>query len=331
MNEVLSDRPAGEVSMPAVARRPRLSRGQMAARILIIAIGAAALVVAVTTENFLTAENVKAVLRAAALTGIVASAMTPMTLSGNFVSLGTQQSALGTAMLLVVLVNGGLPFAIGALVVCALIILVGLVQGAFVAAGLNPVITTLAAGSIIYGLTVTINNGAKPVNLDSGPLSWGSSTVAGVPIEVIVMLVFVSLVTLFIHRTTLGRKTVLTGANRATAEISGISYLTVTLIAFVIFSIGIAVVVTLYTAGYGGVTVGSLGSLTFDSIAAIVVGGVALSGGAGSPWRSAAGAVFIAAITNMLILRNLDPQQATAFVGGAVVLLVIAQKVVAAR
>lgn len=300
-----------------------LSRGVPVLVVVVMA------VLAVTTDNFLTTANITAVFRSAALTGIVAVAMTPMTVSGNFVSLASQPTAVTGAMLLVVLLNHGfaVPAAVGVMV--AAVVLVGVVQAALVAAGLNPIITTLAAASIVLGTAITLSE-SKPVSLEGTALGWGNSSVLGIPIEVLVFAVFTVVVNVGFTRTTLGRATVLTGSNRRTADLSGLSFRWVTLAAFVTFSVGIALVSLLYLAGFRSVQPVSLNTLTFDVIGALLVGGIAINGGKGSPWRSALGAVFIATVTNVLLLHGLTPGAAAVFTGGiitaAIVLLVSVER-----
>ena len=134
------------------------------------------------------------------------------------------------------------------------------------------------------------------------------------------------MVNLGFTRTTLGRATVLTGSNRRAAATSGLSFSWVTLAAFATFSVGIALVAVLYVAGFRSVQPVSLDTLTFDVIGALLVGGVAINGGKGSPWRSALGALFIATATNVLLLHGLTPGSAAVFTGAiitaAIVLLV---------
>ena len=87
------------------------------------------------------------------------SAMTPVTLSGNFVSLGISQSAMLAMVSFVALLGAGWPQLPAILIVVVGLVVVGVLQGAIVAAGLNPVITTLAAGAIIFGVVSELTGG----------------------------------------------------------------------------------------------------------------------------------------------------------------------------
>ena len=276
----------------------------------------------VLTPNFLTVDNLRAILRNAATVGIVAVAMTPITLSGNFVSLAISQTAMGAMVAFVVLISMGVPQPLAILIVILGTMLVGAAQGLVVAAGLNPIITTLAAGAIIFG-TVSQLTGGGIVRIGDNPVSWGGGTLFGVPIEVLVFLVLTLVLTIVMARTVTGRETLLVGANRATAEISGISYARVTVIAFMIFSIGAAIAGILSGAAFGQATANSFSSLTISAVAAILVGGTAIKGGRGSPLRSALGAIIISVISNMMVLNDFSTGGRLAVQGGVVVAIVI--------
>lgn len=71
----------------------------------LIVIVAALVIAGVFTPGFFTVANARAILTNSALIGIVAVAMTPMLLSGNFVSLATQQSAMAGMVVFVALVG----------------------------------------------------------------------------------------------------------------------------------------------------------------------------------------------------------------------------------
>lgn len=299
------------------ARAERLSTALVVGAVAVGVIVAVAL-----TPNFLTVDNVRAILRNASIVGIVAVAMTPITLSGNFISLGTQQSAMAGTVVFVALVGTGWSPALAIVVVLVALVLAGAVQGIVVAAGLNPVITTLAAGAIIFGVVADATNG-QIVRVGGHPVSWGNSTIIGIPLEVLVFALFTVAVGTFMVGTVAGREMLLTGANEDTAEVSGISFRRVTVGAFVIFSIGLGIAGVLTGAGYGQVTIQSLSSLTVDALAAILVGGTAIAGGYGSPWRSAAGAVLIAVISNIMVLNDFSTGGRLAVQGAVVVVVVV--------
>lgn len=321
----MSDRaPAGtaDLSPSSRLRGDRRGRPEWLGTAALAAVAAAVILVAVAaTPNFLTVDNVRAILRNAAVVGIVAVGMTPITLSGNFVSLAISQSAMAAMVTFVALIGLGWPQPVAILAVATLLTAIGALQGLVVAAGLNPVITTLAAGAIIFGVVSQLTGGGI-VRMGENRAEWGGSDIAGMPIEVLVFLAFTVAVTLLMARTVIGRETTLVGANRATAEISGISHARVTIVTFVIFSIGVAIAGILSGAAFGQATAVSFRDLTVDAIAAVLVGGSAIQGGRGSPLRSAGGAVLISIISNMMVLNNFSTGGRLAVQGGVVVAVV---------
>jgi ribose transport system permease protein len=310
----------------APERAPRPRSGRRAERVAtMVVIGAVAIGViagVALTPGFLTIDNVRAILRNASIVGIAAVGMTPITLSGNFISLGTQQSAMAASVVFIALVADGLPPALAIVVVVAGLLVVGAIQGAVVGAGLNPVITTLAAGAIIFGIVADATNG-QVVSIGKHPVSWGDGTVAGIPVEVLVFALVTLVVGLFVSRTVAGREMTLCGANRETAIASGIAHRRVTLWAFMIFSAALGIAGVLTGAGFGQATIESLDTLTIDTVAAILVGGTAIGGGYGSPWRSAAGAILIAVISNVMILNNFSIGGRLAVEGAVVIVVVV--------
>jgi ribose transport system permease protein len=304
----------GPFSAPAGEWAPQ------AALFALIAIGI--MVAIAVTPDFLTWPNTLAILRNAAIVGIVAVGMTPMTLSGSLVSLGVQQSAMAAALAFIALLGDGRNQMLSMLVVILLLCAVGAAQGLIVALGLNPVITTLAAGAVIYGVAASWSNG-QVLTVGNHAPSWGDSKIIGLPIEVFVFVLFTVLVTVVIGRTVIGRQTVLTGANRATAELSGISFLRVTVFAFVIFSVGVSIAGILYGAAFTEGNVTAFPTLTVDAVAAVLVGGTAIQGGFGSPLRSAIGALVIAVISNIMLLNDFTTGGRLAIEGAVVTAVVV--------
>jgi len=308
--------------LPPVAR-PAGGRADWLPFAVVVGVAAVVVLIAVfVTPNFLTVDNIRAILRNAAIVGIVAVGMTPVTLSGNFVSLGITQSAMLAMVSFVAMLGAGWGVAPAVVAVILLLVAVGMLQGAIIAAGLNPVITTLAAGAIIFGVVSELTRGGI-VRAGDNAIDWDQASIAGIPVEVLIFILFTALVTFVMQRTVTGRETTLIGANRATAEISGISFTRVTILAFAIFSVGLALAGIINGAAFGQATAVSFPGLTVDAIAAVLVGGTAIQGGRGSPLRSAGGAVLIAIISNMMVLNDFSTGGRLAVQGGVVVVIVV--------
>ena len=286
---------------------------------------------AISNGDVLTTDNLRAVLLSASITGIVAVSMTAITMSGSFVSLASSQSIMLAAILFAAMIGAGWNVALAILAVVAALALTGLAQGLIVAAGLNPVITTLAAGAIIVG-GVSIVAGTEEVAFGGRQISWlTDSQPLGLPLPIYVFVAVTAIVSFLIHRTVLGRQIVLTGANRDTARVSGIPVRTVTTMAFVILAAGTAVAGILAVSRVGSADPRFMESLTIDAIAALLIGGTSVAGGQGSPLRSAMGALIIALIDNIMILNDFSTGGRQTIKGIIVVAVVVALTLLARR
>jgi ribose transport system permease protein len=277
---------------------------------------------AILTHDFMTVSNVRSIMLDASITGIVAVMMTTVTLSGNFVSLASSASTVLAAILFVELIAHGWNLWLAIAVVVASLLIVGLVQGLIVGAGLNPIITTLAAAAIITGFVEQATN-SRTVNFGNFRSFWlETAAPLGVPLPIWVFVILTGLLAFLVHATVVGRKILLVGSNRETAGISGISIRGVTLITFAVMSVGFAVAGILAASEVGSASAMAFPDLTVDAIAAVLVGGSAIQGGSGSPVRSAIGAVLISALNNLMVLDNFsNGVQMT--VDGACVLAVV--------
>jgi ribose/xylose/arabinose/galactoside ABC-type transport system permease subunit len=93
--------------------------------------------------------------------------------------------------------------------------------------------------------------------------------------------------------------------------------------AFVIASVTAALAGSASASSLGAATVGSFHELTINAAAAVLIGGIAVQGGFGSPLRAAVGAVIISMLTNVMLLHDLSEGGRQAAVGLAVVFVVL--------
>ena len=259
---------------------------------------------AVTTTGFLTWSNGKAILTAAAFVGIIAVGLTVIVLSGNLFSLALGQTAAVSAMVFLYTLR----ISLGAAIVLTLLfgLAIGVVQGFAVGAwGANPIIVTIGAAGLMEGTAVWLSHGESIVP-PAGATSWEhlAQPVLGLPAPVYVFLAVSVLLAAVMRGTRFGWQIYLLGENRVAARAAALPITLLTVGAF-----GIA---SLYTAG-SGILIGATsanasllltGSYTYDAIAAALVGGNAVTGGRGSIARTAVGAVLIATIADMLLLRG---------------------------
>jgi ribose/xylose/arabinose/galactoside ABC-type transport system permease subunit len=201
-------------------------------------------------------------------------------------------------------------------------VVVGIVQGYIVGLGLNPVVVTLAAGAIIYGSTAIMTGGEVVIASRRELGVFATFPIFGIPLPVYILVVFTAVAWFLTEHTRLGRDLSLLGANKGTARNSGISPLGTTIWAFLAFSVGIGIAAVLQAAQTLQVQADNFPELTMNVVAAVLVGGTAVTGGDGSPIKSVIGALFIATITQIMVLVGI-PQGTRYFVLGLVVVALV--------
>jgi ribose/xylose/arabinose/galactoside ABC-type transport system permease subunit len=273
--------------------------------------------------QFFKFETIRSILLLTSITGIVAVGMTAITLSGNLFSLGVTASAVFSGVVYIWVGQGTGNMFIAAAVAIVAAVVLGLIQGFIVGLGLNTVIVTLAAGSIIYGLTAILTKGevvqAEGVSLEG----FGTFTIFEIPLPIYIFILFTAVAWFLTEHTLIGRNVHLLGSNKNTARNSGISPMGTTIWAFTAFSVSIGIAAVLQASQMHQIQADNLPGLTMDVVAAVLVGGTAVTGGDGSPIKSAIGALFIATITQVMVLMSIPEGQRYFVLGVVVVALVV--------
>jgi len=294
------------------------------------ALGLVVLVVlALTTDRFLSVENIKAILSSASIVGIMALGLTFITLIGSLVSLAIAATAVMGAMVFLAELHLGLVPALAISMAAGAVVtaLQGLIIGAW---GANPVILTIGAGFLLSGITTKASSGVI-VQPTGGGYSTLNSTPLGVPVGVYVMVALALLFQFVLKRTVLGRRITLIGENRDAARAAGMRIPRITAIAFAVAGASFALGGAFLGAFNKGASAQLEGTSTFDVIAAVLVGGTLISGGRGSALRTLAGAIVIATISDLLLLRGFDTGAQILLKGVLVVVVVLATWVASRR
>lgn len=272
----------------------------------VVLVGFVLLLVAasLTTEGFYSVANAKAVFTSASIVGIIAIGATAIVLGGHLFSLSLGTTVAISAMSFLYALRFGLVPAIVLTLVLGAVV-VG-VQGALVGRwGANPIIVTIAAGALQEGAVTWVSGGVSVYPPADGPdFSFLAKPLLGIPFPVYVFVALAVLGEWLLRRTVFGRQLVLMGESPKAARAGALPVTRTTIVAFAAAGVTAAVAGVLLGAFNQSGTLTTTGTLTYDSIAAVLVGGTAVTGGRGSVLRSAVGALLIAAISDMLLLRG---------------------------
>lgn len=195
----------------------------------------------------------------------------------------------------------------GVTLALALGLCVGLVNGLGVAvAGIHPLVMTLSTMTFLQGLAyllLPIPGGAVPPVL--GALANGN--LWGVPRPLLWCAACALAVYLLLHRTRLGLHIFAVGANARSAHLNGVRAVAVVVSASVVCSL-LAVVAGVYLAARvssGDPAMGAAFGL--ESVTAVALGGIQLTGGVGSILGVVTGALSLGLITNGINLLGISP------------------------
>jgi ribose/xylose/arabinose/galactoside ABC-type transport system permease subunit len=277
----------------------------------------------VTTTGFYSVQNFKAIITAAAIVGIIAVGMTYIVISGNLFSLSVGITAAVSASTFIWALRFGL---VGAVIIAVVFgaVVIGL-QGLLIGfTGANPIIVTIAAGALQEAVAIWITGGVSVYPPENSPsFAFLVSPLFGIPFPVYVFVVAVVLGEVFIKRSRFGRGVYLMGESPRAGRTAGLPITRLTTGAFVVAGVCAAVAGILIGAFNQSGTMTASGTLTIDSISAVLVGGTAVIGGRGSVVRTAIGAIVIATISDLLLLRGYSTPVQLLVLGVIVTVVVI--------
>lgn len=258
------------------------------------------------SDSFLTMRNLLNIVNQSAPLAIIACALTLVIISGNF-DLSTG-AIFGVASVsagwIAINVDPVLAIFAGPAIGITLGTLNGMIITAF---NVHSFLVTLATSLVYRGIAILITGGALiPVRIPE--FAWlGRERIGMVNVAVIVFLVFMVLMMVLLNRTTFGRRVFAVGGNEEAAILAGIRTNLVKIVTFALSggAAGLAGVIAVSRISMAEPQAGLGMELT--AIAAVILGGTAIMGGAGAIWRSVAGVMLMALIGNGFNILNVNP------------------------
>jgi ribose/xylose/arabinose/galactoside ABC-type transport system permease subunit len=293
---------------PGVApREPRLGKlaamgptyGALIALVLLVVLNS------LFTSNFATASNLWNVLLQVSTVLIVAVGMTLVIATGGIdLSVGSSMAIAGAVAS--VLLDRGMGVAI--IVALLVVLAVGIVNGALVAyVRVQPIVVTLATLIAGRGLAQVISRDGQLVTIDHpGFQSLGRALVGPVPVPVIIALIVVGAAAFILRAMPFGRYVLAAGGNPAAARLAGVPVGRTIVTVYAASAVLAGLAGLIVAARLGASDAAKIGlNVELDAIAAVVVGGTALSGGRATILGTVVGALIMQVIAtsfNMLLV-----------------------------
>jgi ribose transport system permease protein len=255
--------------------------------------------------------SIRSILVLAALVGLASGGQTLLILIGGF-DLGVSGFIVAGALTVTALRSAyHLSFGVALLLA---IVGAGVLGGA---AGyichrfaINPLVVTLAMGTLAVGIVAVLNgglvNGNSPQWLSDLAEPATRTFGLSVPPSIVIWAVVLVLFAILLHRTRLGRSLLATGANSRAADYALVSTRRVWTATFAFSAIASALV-GLLIGGFAGTISDGLGDpYLFQSVVAVIVGGTVF-GGPGDYTRTCVGALFLTVLTTVLVGHGASP------------------------
>jgi rhamnose transport system ATP-binding protein len=278
---------------------------------LVAAMAAVIIPVAAINPRMLSGANLTALAMDAALLIIVAVAQMLVLLTRNIdlsVASVIGLSAYGAATTLHA--HPDLNVFIGLLVATGIGLLCGLLNGLVVTVGRVPaIVVTLGTLSVFRGID-SLWTGGKQISADQVPQAWldlTSARVAGVPGLLFIAAGVLIIASFVLRSVPLGRELYAIGSNPDGAELIGIPVKRRVLGAFAVAGLLAGFDGGLWASRYATIDARVATGFELTVIASVVVGGVAIRGGAGTALGVTLGALTLLVIRNGLILIRVDP------------------------
>ena len=289
-------------------------------------------VLAITAPRFLSLVNISNLSVQFAIIGTLAIGTTPIIICREIdLSIGAVEGFCAViGAIVAVKTTTPWPFAVLAAVLAGSII--GCFNGWLVTrTGIPSFVATLGMLGIVSGGALVVSGGETIYGFPD-PYQWiGQGSLLGVRGAFLICAALLLIMHFTLRHTTTGLGFYAVGGNEKAADLVGISVERVKYIAFVISGscAGLTGVINSARLNSANPTLGTLDLL--DAIAAVVIGGAALTGGAGTILGTAAGVLLIVTIRNGLTLLGVNPfiQQTT--VGAIIIVAAILDHLSKAR
>lgn len=273
---------------------------------LLLTLLALCVVMTFLNDKFLTGGNIINVLRQSSQIGICAIGMTMVILLGGIdLSVGSVQGLAGVAAVVILNRSGsiGLAIAAGILVGAA----VGVINSLIITKmNITPLICTLGTMSMISGTALVATNAVSYQVANNDYMKIGIGRIGVIPVPVILLIVLVVVFYFILNHTIYGRYIYAIGGNKDSAALAGIPVDKVIIVTYTISGMltGLAAVVLSARLGSGQPSAGTGFEMTV--IAAVIVGGVSLSGGKGSLIGAMIGVLTLYVLSNGMVLMDIS-------------------------
>lgn len=212
---------------------------------------------------------------------------------------------------------------VGLIIVLCMGGLIGLINGFFIVKmQIDAFLVTLSSYIVFKGLTLMVTQGQGIAKLPDS-FRWVDTThIFGIPLMVFLMIFLFILFQFILKKTLFGRHVYIIGGNRQAAYKFGVNVGGTLFKVFILSGVLAALTGWLIAARINGATPTAANGFLFEVMAAVIIGGVSMSGGIGSLFGVVGGVLLLSAIHSALNIMAISPF-VTEVIRGLLVLVAI--------
>ena len=282
------------------------------------------IILSLTTTSFLSVTNIINVLLQTSIIAVLSLGITFVLITGNNdLSVGGVMAVAGAAGIGLIKLEGW-PWWAGMLVILAVAVAFGAINGMVVAYIKAPAfLTTLATQFIGRGLALVISGGSSWYDLPK-PFTFLSSTyVIGIPLMILIILLLYLVFHIRLSKTIFGRRVYAVGSNAESARVSGINVPKTILLAYMQCGLLVGIATILQVARMNSFWAAMGTGIEAQAIAGAIIGGASMAGGVGNLVGTFAGVLLLGVINNALNLYGIDANWQDAARGFVIMLAII--------
>jgi ribose/xylose/arabinose/galactoside ABC-type transport system permease subunit len=280
------------------------------------------IVLSFTAPHFLTVDNLLNILRTESLKGIIAFGMTMVIIAGE-IDLSVASMAAFAGCLLAELTAHGMPIPLGIVIT----LLAGGLIGALTAMlrsqfRVPTFISTLALLTGLHGAALMLTGEVTITPFPDWFNNLGTARLLGIPSPAVVLLITFFAIQFLMNYTAFGRSVYALGGNAEATRLSGINIWRLRVLIMAITAMLAALAGIMLSSRMQSGNPSAAEGWELDVIAAVIVGGTSLFGGAGTVRGTFIGVIFIGVIVNGMTLLNV-PNYGQFLVRGALILAAV--------
>jgi ribose transport system permease protein len=294
---------------------------------VLVAVILACIFLSFATSSFATSTNLYNITRNVTFVAIIALGMTLVIVTGG-IDLSVGSVLCLCSMVLAVTMHAGYGIGTGIAASIGTALVIGAFNGILIAyLGFPPFVVTLGMLSIARSLAMVASN--NTVVFQFGPdhdkllALGGGAWLFGIANPVLYMAVLALLTGFVLRWTRFGRYVFAIGGNEHAATLTGVPVTKIKVAVYMISALSAGVAGIIQTGWLGAVTTNIGAGMELQVIAAAVIGGANLAGGVGTAFGAIVGAALIEVIRNSLGLLGINAFWQGTFIGGAIVLAVL--------